>query len=78
MYYLMKIDTGVNNNTDLRHPLNAVFQSNNLNEVFREINNRVLNGCPIYRLMVFQEINFDVEVKTGKVGADNGVATKNL
>lgn len=66
MYYLFRINERERNGTVIEHPLNAVFRSDKLEDVFAEINKKVLDGCPRNRLMVFEEIAFDVEVFVGK------------
>lgn len=66
MYYLMKIEMLEYNDTVIHHPLNAMFRSDKLEDVFAQINKRILDGCPRNSLRIFEEIDFDVEVYAGK------------
>lgn len=65
MYYLAKKITNQNNNSVLGHPLNIVFASHDLEQIKQNITNRVKDGCSEKNLLVFERIDFklNLEVK---------------
>ena len=63
MYSLCKINTGICNDSVLRHSLNVVYTSDSLDQISAEIEKRVRDGCPANMLRVFKDVNFTVNYK---------------
>lgn len=62
MYYLFKLKTGDNDNSIFNHPLSAVDASEDLSEIAENIKKRVGDGCPKSTLMIFEKIDYSIDI----------------
>lgn len=62
MYYLFKLKTSELEASIFNHPLSAVDASEDLSEIAESIKKRVGDGCPKSRLMIFEKIDYSLDI----------------